>query len=112
VGRPSFATPETESKYKVSAVVLGAAGSDPPAWLVDSVERKGDVVRLGYRKREAKSKDRHPYLFWAPLGELEPGSYALELFDAEKKEVTFLRRVTVRAPKVDAEPPPPRVIKP
>jgi hypothetical protein len=29
-----------------------------------------------------------------PLGELERGTYTLELFDTDRKEVTLLRRVT------------------
>jgi hypothetical protein len=78
---------------------LGSAGSSPPAWLVHSVEVKGQMVRVTFRKpkRFGSTRDLHPYFLWVPLGKVEAGTYTLELFDADKEEVTFLRRVAVAA---------------
>jgi hypothetical protein len=78
---------------------LGISGSSPPDLLVQSAERKGNTIRLSYfrPKDGADSRDLHHYLVWVPLGELKAGSYTLELFDANKKEVTLLRRVGVPA---------------
>jgi hypothetical protein len=80
-------------------VFLGIRGSEPPALLVRSVERKGKVIRLGFQRYAGggKTKDSHRYFIWVPLGKLDSGKYTLELFDAETKEVTLTRRVTVGA---------------
>jgi hypothetical protein len=76
---------------------FGAAGSDPPAWLVQSIEVRGRLVRVVFvkPKRLISTRDSHLYFIWVPLGKPEVGTYTLELFDAEKREVTLLRRVTV-----------------
>jgi hypothetical protein len=78
-------------------VYLGRAPSDPPVWLVKSVEQSGKTVRVTMTKpkREESTKDRHEYLFWVPVGKLKEGTWTLELYMAEKKQVTLLRRVDV-----------------
>jgi hypothetical protein len=76
---------------------LGVESSGPPAWLIQSVERRDRIVRITFSKpkRLFSTADIHQYFVWVPLGELGPGTYALELYDAEKREVTLLRRVAV-----------------
>jgi hypothetical protein len=78
---------------------LGVTGSEPPAWVVRSAERKGKVIRLSVQRPAGggETKDSHLYFVWVPLGKMEPGKYTLELFDAKKKEVTLKRRVAVGA---------------
>src|SRR5262249_44939678 len=84
--------PEGETKPPEIWLVayFGTAASDRPAWLVDSVERKGKIIRVAYRLCSAEGKDIHLYFLWVPLGELERATYTLELFDADRKEVTLL----------------------
>ncbi len=41
--------------------------------------------------------DVHPYWYWAPLGELAPGTYTLALINTSTKE-TLKRTVVVTAP--------------
>jgi hypothetical protein len=76
---------------------LGTAGSSPPYLLVQSVERQGKKVRVTFRKAKTTimSSNLHRYFVWVPLGKLEAGTYALELIEAGKKEVTLLRRVRI-----------------
>ncbi len=74
---------------------LGTAGSDPLAWRVQSVERTGKRIRVAYVKQKPKSKDLYPYFVWVPLGELESGTYSLELFNLGENQAELLRRVTV-----------------
>lgn len=78
-------------------VYVGRAGSSPPAWLVKSVERTGTTIRvtISTPERDGSTKDLHEYLFWAPVGKLKEGTWTLELYMAEKKRVTLLRRVDV-----------------
>jgi hypothetical protein len=77
---------------------LGSGSSTPPAWEVRWVKVKGQIVQLAVSepKRKIASADWHTYLVWVPLGKLEPDTYSLELIDAEKMEVTLMRRVTVQ----------------
>ena len=91
-------SPEDGSERTPSWLVVyfGIQGSEPPGWLIKSVERRGETVKLNYMKRLAETKDKHHYLAWVPVGELAPGPCTLELFDAEKMQVTLLRRVTVQ----------------
>lgn len=75
---------------------LGSAGSHGE-WLLKSARIGEETIRLVYCqvKGGAVRDDRHPYIAWVPLGKLEPGSYALELFDADEKQVTLRRRVAI-----------------
>ena len=37
-----------------------------------------------------------PYYAWVPLGQAQAGTYTLELFDADRKDVMLQRRVALR----------------
>jgi hypothetical protein len=74
---------------------LGTSGSSPPEWTVESVIRRESAIRLSYVAAVADTDDIHHYFVWVPLGELKSGSYTLELFDTQKKEVSLLRRVNL-----------------
>jgi hypothetical protein len=74
---------------------LGVTGSDPTAFRVHSVEVSGTEIRLTYKHPGSVTQDLHPYFYWVPLGKLAPGTYKLQLFDADQKEVTLMRRVRV-----------------
>jgi len=89
--------PDGERKHDAIWLVayFGASGSEPPAWVVRSVEQKERTFRVSYVKRVALTKDLNEYFLWAPLGVLGAGIYTLELFDTEQHQVTLLRRVTV-----------------
>jgi hypothetical protein len=91
-------TEEVPSKSYWLVAFLGIAGSDPPCWQVKPAEKRGKVIRLPVTKpkRDESTKDSHKYLVWVPLGELEAGTYTLELFDAAKKEPYLSRRISVQ----------------
>jgi hypothetical protein len=76
---------------------LGSGPSEPAWWTVESATVQGTTVRLNYLKSPPSpaTKDLHPYYFWVPVGDLENGSYQLELFDVKNNVVTLSRRVTV-----------------
>ena len=76
---------------------LGAGPSTPTWWTVESVAVAKDKVTLSYKaaKPSPATGDVRPYLYWIPLGKLAPGTYELQLFDADRGAVTLLRRVQV-----------------
>lgn len=76
---------------------FGAGPSHPGFGQVQSAEVRGHTVRVVFRRAQANkmTKDVCRYYIWVPLGQAETGTYALELFDADRKQVTLLRRVTV-----------------
>jgi hypothetical protein len=74
---------------------FGRGGSVPPSWVIEAVEQRGQTVQVRFRKNVAITRDLRAFMFLVPLGKLAGGTYTLELFDAEKMEVTLLRRVTV-----------------
>jgi hypothetical protein len=76
---------------------LGTGGSSPPAWKVEGIAVKGKLIRISYRKGAAVTDDVHAYFVWAPLGKLEPGVYALELYDSASEGPTCVRRCKVSA---------------
>lgn len=78
----------TEKEPVWLSVYFGITGSSPPAYLVQSVEIRGNTIRLSYRKGLAVSADIHQYYAYAPLGKLAAGEYTLELFETESKEIT------------------------
>ncbi len=92
------ADPESKSQKYWLAAYLGVAGSSPPAWLVDSVQIKGNQVVVRYKAaaNEIQSDDEHPYFVWVPLGGLMAGTYSLELFEQTKGQTVLQRRVTVK----------------
>jgi hypothetical protein len=78
---------------------LGAAHSSPVRWTVENVTVTENRIRLTFRKPESAiaTSDVHRYYYWVPLGKLAPGTYEVELFDADEKAVTLMRRVKVSA---------------
>ncbi|MCI0638645.1 MAG: hypothetical protein L0Y70_06195 [Gemmataceae bacterium] len=95
------ATPDDGKDHELHwlVVYLGVDGSNPPAWLIKSVERQGQRIRLCYEKPAVvfRTKDLHQYFAWAPLGKLGPGIYDLELFDVGKSHISLQRRVEIPA---------------
>ena len=76
---------------------LGVGPGSPPRWTVESVNVSRSIVRLSYREPPAgiRTSNMLSYYYWAPLGKLEPGTYQVELYDADEKAVTLMRRVVV-----------------
>lgn len=99
--RPVDPEDGTEGAPLWLGVYFGTTGSEPPAWLVEGARREESAIRLSYVKPQwpRRTKDLHQYFAWVPLGRLEAGDYALELFDAAKRQVTLLRRVSVAQSK-------------
>lgn len=65
--------------------------------VVTSCSRRGGHIRLAYKDEQSGTGliivEQY---FWAPLGDLEPGAYVLELFDAGCDQLELSRRVIVR----------------
>lgn len=74
---------------------LGVAGSNPPNWEIKSAEVDINRVRLVYTEEGSVDADAYAYFIWVPLGKLDPGTYTLELFDENQREVVLSRRVKV-----------------
>jgi len=78
-------------------VYLGRGG--PRKWEVDGVTIDGNRIRFKYHRWKPPKGGYFGngvvarFFYWVPLGELEPGTYRLELFDGEA--VTLMRRVEV-----------------
>lgn len=85
--------PKSEEMWLVA--YLGVSGSSGPAWRVQSVEVSSTDIRLTYTHPGSGAQDLHPYYYWAPVGRLAPGTYKLQLFDADQKQVTLMRRIRV-----------------
>ncbi len=77
---------------------LGIGSSSGPPFIVDEVTVNDATIRLVYHKPKLMSQtdDIHQYFYWVPLGKLNNGTYFLELFDFDSKEVMLTRRVVVR----------------
>jgi hypothetical protein len=60
-----------------------------------SVKQVGNNIRLTYSKPDSDAMGARRFFYWVPLGQLPTGSYTLELFDADQKVVTLMRRVKV-----------------
>jgi hypothetical protein len=95
---PAQVRVQTGSHWLV--VYLGTTSSTPPRWIVDGVTIEGNRIRFTYHQSQARmhTGDMHPYLYWIPVGQLQPGKYRLELYDGE--DVTLMRRVEVGTPPV------------
>jgi hypothetical protein len=80
---------------------LGTSGNTSARWRVHSAETRGLVVRLTYSRIRSTGPSnpvlRHYYV-WVPLGQVQAGTYTLELNDTDRKEVMLLRRVAVAQP--------------
>jgi len=103
--RADAPVPPNPSESKAEALPLwlvayfGMGPSDPGFGRVHAAEIRGRTVRVTYSRAHANkltTDDAHYYL-WVPLGKPEAGTYALELFDAARNEVTLMRRVVVSA---------------
>src|SRR5262245_48083720 len=82
------------------AVYFGTGSSEPGFGRVHAAEIRGKTVRVTYSRAKSHkvTADVVHFYLWVPLGRPEAGSYALELFDAVRNEVTLMRRVTVANP--------------
>jgi hypothetical protein len=106
-GGRAAATPVPANKQKAVrgnqwlVAYLGTAHSTPLRWIVSGVSVDKSRIRLTYQEPEAfiSTADSYPYFYWVPLGKLEPGAYQVELYDADEKAVTLMRRVVVESPK-------------
>ncbi len=76
---------------------VGADGSQPPAWQMQSIRQRGNsiTVRLARPPRFISTRDHHLYLAWAPLGELTPGRYYLDLINTTEGETVRKRAAVV-----------------
>lgn len=85
-------------------VYFGIAREKPPQWLVHAVESDGQTIRVRYSDTDFGKKgagkppplaESRPYYLWVPLEAKERDVQALELFDTERDEVSFSRKVKV-----------------
>jgi hypothetical protein len=80
------------------AVYLGCGSSSPLRWDVQGVSVYGNTIRMTYRRPKSYggTEDVVRYYYWTPIGVLDDGAYNLELYDADLKAVTLMRRVEVK----------------
>lgn len=80
------------------SVYLGCGSSSPLKWDVERVSVNGNMIRLTYRHPQPAggTEDVVRYYYWVPIGDLDDGAYSLELYDADLKAVTLMRRVEVK----------------
>ena len=78
---------------------FGVSHRGPAAWAIESVKQNGNAFRVSFTrpKADGTTADTHQYFLWVPVGELEAGQYELELFNADAKRLTLMRRVAVTA---------------
>jgi len=85
--------PKEKQHWVVAYFGVGGVGS---RWVIRSVSRNGDRFRITFGKgRIAEVSVSQQYFAWIPVGELSPGTYSIELFDAENKQLSLSRTVTV-----------------
>jgi hypothetical protein len=89
--------PNPPRGQKWLVVYLGAGPSEPTWWTVERINVAGKLIRVSYRRSSpmGATRDVNPYYYWIPVGDLETGSYQLELYDASENVVTLMRRVEV-----------------
>jgi hypothetical protein len=77
---------------------LGCGPSEQATWIVDRVTLEDQVIRLTYREPKAQyvTRDIRHYYYLVPLGSLKDGVYTIELYDADLKSATLVRRVEVK----------------
>jgi hypothetical protein len=85
---------KSDEVWMVAYLGLDAQGS---VYRVESVAVSGRTIRASYRYRHpaVSNSGLQPYFYWVPLGRVAPGTYRLELYDADQEEVTLMRRVRV-----------------
>jgi hypothetical protein len=76
---------------------FGVGSSEPGFGRVQAAEVRGQTVRVAYSRARPNDQTRDVvhYYVWVPVGRAGAGTYALELFDADRKAATLLRRVAV-----------------
>lgn len=91
--KPKMGQPVAAKKKFWALFYLGMSHSGPPAWLVDSVTVENQTVTLRYSTPEWKTNtcDLCHYFVWAPVGELTPGVYSVQLFDVTQGHLSVLR---------------------
>jgi len=97
--RLSLASEQGKRESAWLCAYIGMAGSDPPQWVVQSVERKDNTIRFVYGKPVdlfVVTRDRECYCYWIPLGQLDSGTYVLEMWNSDRREWTVRRQVEVK----------------
>ena len=91
------AMPDSKDALWVAAY-LGTDGSLPAAYQIQSITIKDQTIRVTYRRDDSQGRscDLRDYMIWAPLGRVEPGPYAMELFEATSERVTARRAWQIR----------------
>jgi hypothetical protein len=80
------------------AIYLGAAGSSPPRWRLDSIRMEGRLICVRFSDAGGgHTDDIHAYWAWAPLGELSPGTYSVSLINTSTNE-TLQQTIEVGEP--------------
>jgi hypothetical protein len=77
---------------------FGMGPSDPGFGRVQAAEVRGQTVRVAFARARSNGEvtmDEVRYYVWVPLGQFQAGTFTLELFDADRKDVTLQRRVVV-----------------
>jgi hypothetical protein len=89
--------PDPNSEFHWLVAYLGWGDPDTTSWEVDVVRREGNLITLRYRKKPnpEDSDNNHQYFFWVPFDRLSPGSYEVQLEDADSSTTTLMRRVEV-----------------
>ncbi len=101
-GEPAVARGAKQTGELWVVAFLGNTYSDPAAFDIKRIEMDGLTVRVVFSRPHpgGRSQDFTPYIIWANLGNLESGSYRLELIDADQKdEIVMFRRVAVNKEK-------------
>jgi hypothetical protein len=83
-------------------VFLGFNCSSPLQWKLESVKCGKSKIRATYwteTLQRQRTRDSEPYLYVAPLKDVKPSVYELELFDSVKEKMTIKRRVEVEVAK-------------
>ncbi|MFO0808028.1 MAG: hypothetical protein U0746_05355 [Gemmataceae bacterium] len=95
LANPDNAKVESSSLWLV--VYFGMGPSTPGFGRVQSTEVRSQTIRVAYSRARpgAATADIVFYYLWVPLGKAGAGAYALELFDADRNEVTLLRHTVV-----------------
>lgn len=78
-------------------VYLGWGDPHVATWEVNEARREGNLITLNYRKnRNPEDSDKdHLYFFGVPIAKLSPGSYEVQLEDADLSAITLMRRVEI-----------------
>jgi hypothetical protein len=98
VDRPASADQLSRSRHLWLVVYFGHAQSGPQEWSIRPPEIEGHDIRVSFEQydgSDGRTADIYGYVFWIPLGELQPGTYKLTLIDFKDKEIALMRRTVV-----------------